>query len=232
MSHFAGVAVPRLADARLLYYHTDELKAHVTLADWHMIISPLMLAEWRDLLGMRLVHGLRTDLKENTQCRNALEAVEATFRTAVFEGTVTALMEGCSLKTIRGWKEIDTPTGRHTLPCGEIDILGYSEQANTLFVVECKAIAPAVDTRMLASGVSDYFEQKKYHAQLLRKTSWIAENIATVASEFQTRCRVTFGRGPVVRSLFVTLHPHPAKFLQTDHEVLRIDEFEDMLETL
>ncbi len=147
MFHHAGILVPTLADTEMLYYHVDRSEISsaewraISLAEWHMMLSPGLLAEWRESLGMRVMHGQRPDLKRNAAQRLDIEAIEEYFRKDVFEVSITSMMETHGFRVVRQLKDYQQGTARVELQCGEIDCLGIRPDDKTMLLVEAKCFA-------------------------------------------------------------------------------------------
>lgn len=232
MINYAGVRLPRIREPHLLYYD-NKLTSILASANYHILISPLQFAEWIDTLFSRLLYGLRPDLKERSQqTRKRLESVERIFKKDIFEDEVLKNMRDHGLFAIDKVEKYMDGKKSHLLPCGEIDILGYQEQERTLFVIECKCLAAATDSKMIAGDVDNLSNQREYHSQVMKKISWVTNNMNWVAMEFQRRVGRVITSPKEVRAILVTLHPNAMKYFQTDFEVMMIDEFVDMLAVL
>jgi len=223
MSNFAGIILPRICHLDVLYNLSD-LRREVLTDNEHLIISAPMFAEWIDNLSNSLVHGVRTDLKEISWFRPALNKLEQYYTKQVFEGVLAELYKEMGYWYIWGLKELST--GK-LLSCGEIDLLAYNPLNNTLHIVEAKAIAGVINFRNLHQIYKDHFTQKKYHQKFLSKIAWVKANRETIGHEFKHKCNIEIQPDFSVCAKFVTKSRTILKFYVTEYEILSYEELQD-----
>ncbi|ATP45765.1 hypothetical protein CR511_17655 [Pseudomonas putida] len=225
MINFAGVRLERVKFLSSIYPKSSVSMSHVKKASWHAIINIFMVGEWSDIFKHRTSIGQRPDLKIDPLFNRALEDIEQYHRRTIFENIVLEIFKagGCTgTKGLKKWPD-SSGVSRH-LPCGEIDILAYDGHTRTLFVVECKASAPATDSRGQFQQHKDHFVQKKYHAKFLSKIQWVERTLSEL-SDCKDLC-IDVADIPQVKvvPLMVTRYPSIVKFYVDEYRVLTYGE--------
>lgn len=223
--NFPGIIVELNKDLHSIY-GADAEKPYIIGTKVHVIVSPLLLSDWLDLLPYRIAFGQRPDLKAiNEEFKKSLSALENRFKQNIFEREVAKIYQAhgfmcMNLAKVDG-KEI---------PCGKIDIIAFNPSNGKLIVAECKVHAPILDAKYMSQVILDHFEQKKYHSKFLRKIGWVTENISVVVSQFQTRHKISIHGVQSNNSHFITWSPSIIKFMTNDYEVLTYDELGQALQ--
>jgi Holliday junction resolvase-like predicted endonuclease len=230
MINFAGVRIDNLNHLGSIYPKPATKKPHIKQAKWHIIINIFMLGEWYDTFMYKCSNGQRQDLKSYPVLNHALEKIEQFQRRDVFESVVAEIFTARQVKRIQSLKKWRTPEGRSIpLPCGEIDIIAYHEPSGVLFVVECKAGAPALDSRGFSQQQKDHFKQKKYDEKFRSKIEWVTENIPTIfrSKEFDG---LLYNLDSIkVVPVFVTRYPTIIKFYIEDYKVMTFAELDEYI---
>lgn len=225
MINYAGVRLERVRYLSSIYPKSSVSESHIKKASWHAIINIFMVGEWSDILKHRTSIGQRPDLKNDPLFNRALEDIEQYHRRTIFENIVLGIFEEGGCKGTKGLKKWPDHTGvSRLLPCGEIDILAYESHTCTLFVVECKASAPATDSRGQFQQHKDHFVQKKYHAKFLSKIQWVEEKLSEL-SDCKDLC-IDIADIPQIKvmPLMVTRYPSIVRFYVDEYRVLTYGE--------
>lgn len=230
MINFAGVRIDNISYLGSIYPKPATKKPHVKQADWHIIINIFMLGEWFDTFLYKCSNGQRQDLKSYPVMNRALETIEQYQRRDVFESVISEIFIGRQFKCIKSLKKWKNPEGKFiALPCGEIDIIAYHEESGVLFVAECKAGAPALDSRGFSQQYKDQFEQKNYDKKFRSKIKWVEENILSICrlKELggQTNNRDSINVVPV----FVTRYPTIVRFYIEHYKVMTFAELDEFI---
>jgi hypothetical protein len=122
-----------------------------------------------------------------------------------FEGEVNnnlrsigILGDRCKGRIIRGGEKIDIPN-----EVGQFDFLGYSEDDDTIVVVESKMVETGFEARFYRDEISEFATGKKSHtAQLRKKVNWVVANRDRLARAFRAK-----SSSPKVVCALVTLYP-------------------------
>ncbi|NVZ28474.1 hypothetical protein HX881_23220 [Pseudomonas gingeri] len=230
MINFAGVRIDNLNHLGAVYPKSATKKPHIKQATWHIIINIFMLGEWYDTFMYKCSNGQRQDLKSYPVLNCALEKIEQYQRRDVFESVIADIFKARQFKRIQSLKKWRTPEGHSIpLPCGEIDIIAYHEKSEVLFVVECKAGAPALDSRGFSQQQKDHFKQKKYDEKFRSKIKWIKENTPTIfrLKEFDGQ---PYNLDSIkVVPVFVTRYPTIIKFYIEDYKVMTFAELDEFI---
>jgi Holliday junction resolvase-like predicted endonuclease len=231
MINFAGVRIDRLKNLKSIYPKESVHKPHIKKASWHVIINIFMVGEWYDTFMHRCLVGQRQDLKLDPILNRALEDIEQYQRRNVFESLVGEIFSSHGFQYVKGLKKWPNKQGQLVmLPCGEIDVLAYHGASRTLFVVECKAGAPAIDSRGYSQQFKDHFEQKKYHFKFQSKISWVNENVNEF-SHLESLGGGIVGCSPVqIVPVLVTRYPSIIKFYVDDYKVMTFAELDESLD--
>lgn len=225
MINFAGVRLERVKFLSSIYPKSSVSMSHVKKASWHAIINIFMVGEWSDIFKHRTSVGQRLDLKVDPLFNRELEEIEQYHRRNIFENIVLGIFKAGGCKGTKGLKKWPDSNGvSRLLPCGEIDILAYECHTRTLFVVECKASAPATDSRGQFQQYKDHFSQKKYHAKFLLKIKWVKERLSDLSN-----CKeLCIGAADIphitVVPMMVTRYPSIVKFYVDEYCVLTYAE--------
>lgn len=230
MINYAGVRIDRLKNLKSIYPKQSIVKPHIKNASWHVIINILMVGEWFDIFLHKCANGQRQDLKAHPILNKGLEEIEQYQRRNVFETIVSDIFSENKYKFVKSLKKCVGDTGRLIpLPCGEIDVIAYSRASGVMFVVECKASAPANDSRGFSQQHKDHFVQKKYHQKFLSKIQWVNDNLDYVisldgiASEFDGGAKVK------VIPVMVTRYPNIVRFYVDEYRVITFAELSDYI---
>ncbi|MGZ0898894.1 hypothetical protein [Pseudomonas putida] len=225
MINFAGVRLERVKFLSSIYPKSSVSMSHIKKASWHAIINIFMVGEWSDIFKHRTSIGQRPDLKVDPLFNRALEDIEQYHRRTVFENIVLGIFKAGGCKGTKGLKKWPDSSGvSRVLPCGEIDILAYESHTRTLFVVECKASAPATDSRGQFQQHKDHFSQKKYHAKFLLKIQWVEKKLSEL-SNCKELC-IDVADIPQIKlvPLMITRYPSIVKFYVDEYRVLTYAE--------
>lgn len=228
MINYAGVRLDRVRFLSSIYPKNSVSKAHIKKASWHVIINIFMVGEWSDTFKHRSSIGQRTDLKKDPAFNLALEEIEQYHRRNIFEDVVLNIFKtgGCmGFKGLKKW--LDKTGVSAVLPCGEIDVLAYDPTANTLFVVECKASAPATDSRGQYQQYKEHFTQKKYHAKFLSKIEWVKNNIFELSKHKDLQVNAQALSSLKIEPLMVTRYPNIVSFHVSEYLVLTFGELHE-----
>ncbi|MEW5668245.1 hypothetical protein AB1288_18190 [Pseudomonas putida] len=225
MINFAGVRLERVKFLSSIYPKSSVSMSHIKKASWHAIINIFMVGEWSDIFKHRTSIGQRPDLKVDPLFNRALEDIEQYHRRTIFENIVLGIFKAGGCKGTKGLKKWPDSSGvSKVLPCGEIDILAYESHTRTLFVVECKASAPATDSRGQFQQHKDHFSQKKYHAKFLLKIQWVEKKLSEL-SNCKELC-IDVADIPQIKlvPLMITRYPSIVKFYVDEYRVLTYAE--------
>ncbi|MBD8826273.1 hypothetical protein [Pseudomonas sp. CFBP 13602] len=227
MINFAGIRLDRLKYLTSIYPKASVSKPHIKKASWHVIVNIFMVAEWHDIFKHRSAIGQRLDLKGDAVLNRSLEEIEQYHRRNIFESVVFDIFAKCSHDGIKGLKKWTSNNGGSVaLPCGEIDIIAFDEVNKIFYVVECKASAPATDSRGQFQQFKDHFIQKKYHDKFLSKIKWVSENLAEIARyKAFSRSEIDLANVEIV-PLMVTRYPSIVKFYVEGYRVLTYVELD------
>ncbi|WP_282874357.1 hypothetical protein [Pseudomonas peli] len=225
MINYAGVRIDRLKNLKSIYPKQSTVRPDVKNASWHVIINIFMVGEWLDIFLHKCANGQRQDLKAHPVLNRALEEIEQYQRRNVFETVVADIFSEREYKYVKSLKKCINDAGRLVpLPCGEIDVIAYSAVSGVMFVVECKASAPAIDSRGFAQQYKDHFVQKKYHQKFLSKIEWVNNNLDYVSGLGDLASELD-GRLPMkVVSVMVTRYPNIVRFYVDDYPVITFAE--------
>lgn len=225
MINFAGVRIDRLKNLKSIYPKESVGKPHVKKASWHVIINIFMIGEWVDIFLHKCANGQRQDLKSHPVLNRALEAIEQHQRRNVFETVVADIFSEHKYKYIKSLKKYKGEAGRMVaLPCGEIDVIAYSAVTGVMFVVECKAGAPATDSRGFSQQYKDHFEQKTYHQKFLSKIEWVKSNVNYLMGLSELSSGLD-GKSPIkIVPVMVTRYPNIVRFYVDEYPVITFAE--------
>ena len=123
----------------------------------HIILSPLMIGEWLDLLRYRLTHGQRPDLGTTAKKRRQLADIEDHYRCKVFEGEIFKIMESYGYIGFLNLIKYQKGGRIERIPCGEIDIIAYNRASKSLVLIEAKAVAGSIDSKSIHQCYQDHF---------------------------------------------------------------------------
>lgn len=231
MINYAGIRIDRLKNLKSIYPKNSITNEHIKNATWHVIINIFMIGEWFDVFIHKCINGQRQDLKTNPVLNRGLEEIEQYQRRNVFEAVVAEIFSQCRYKFVKGLKKCESDDGRLvSLPCGEIDIIAYNTISGVVFVVECKAGAPANDSRGFSQQYKDHFLQKKYHQKFLSKINWVNNNIEYVRRLVGNASEVDEGRPVKIVPIMVTRYPSIVRFYVDEYPVITFAELVDHID--
>ncbi|MFK3908707.1 hypothetical protein ACI2KD_11670 [Pseudomonas monteilii] len=231
MINYAGIKLDKVKYLSSIYPKASLNKAHIKKASWHVIINIFMVGEWLDTFNHRSAIGQRPDLKKDPEFNLALEDIEQYHRRTIFEDVVLSIFQKSGFRGFKSLKKWPNENGTSVaLPCGEIDVLSYDFTANTLFVVECKASAPAVDSRGQSQQYKEHFVQKKYHNKFLAKIEWVKDNIAQLSKHRDLQIDAQSLLSLKIKPLMVTRYPSIVKFYVAEYDVLTFGELYEFLQ--
>ncbi|MEJ3595368.1 hypothetical protein [Pseudomonas bubulae] len=234
MINYAGVRIDRLKNLKSIYPKESIKNDHIKNANWHVIINIFMVAEWFDVFIHKCANGQRQDLKANPILNRGLEEIEQYQRRNVFEAVVADIFFKYKYKVVKSLKKCVGDTGRLVpLPCGEIDIIAYNSISGVMYVVECKAGAPANDSRGFSQQYKDHFLQKKYHQKFLSKIKWVSDNFEYVRGLDDLASEVDGERPVKIVPVMVTRYPNIVRFYVDEYPVItfaELGEYVDMSE--
>jgi hypothetical protein len=221
MVNYCGAIVYLNKNLETVYSYEAARFPYVRNCVKHIILAPMLIAEWQNNFVDRLIYGQRSDLKAITKKFNIeISAIEEYFHRQIFEKGVIKLLEKRGFKCLT----VKKINGRD-LECGEIDILGYLKATNTLLIVESKNLSPARDAKAAAQVIRDHFDQKKYHKKFIKKISWVKNNLNDVIKLFNVDSAEINIRG----SFFITARSSVIKYMVTEYDVLSFSEFDNFL---
>jgi hypothetical protein len=230
MINYAGVRIDRLKNLKSIYPKQAITKDHIKKASWHVIINIFMVGEWFDTFLHKCANGQRQDLKAHPLLNRGLEEIEQYQRRNVFETIVANIFFEYEYKCLKSLKKCINDNGRLVpLPCGEIDVIAYNSVSRIVFVVECKAGAPAIDSRAFSQQKNDHFLQKKYHQKFLSKIKWVRDNI-----EYVTGLDGLASDGNVcspvkIFPVMVTRYPNIVRFYVNEYPVITFAELGEVI---
>jgi hypothetical protein len=107
-----------------------------------------------------------------------------------FEGVCARNLQKLGFGGARSFRRhIGERNGGIAIPAevGEIDLLAYSHQTNTLLLGECKMTRPGYEPAQFRDDFGSYFTGvKSYRDQLKRKIEWVRSNIDRVCAGLRT----------------------------------------------
>ncbi len=225
MVNYCGAIIYLSDSLETIYTHSAANLPYIKQCKRHLMLSPILIAEWINNFVMRLVYGQRLDLKIlSPQINNEISLIEEYFHKEIFEKNVISLLSKNNFQCIN----LKKYNGKE-LECGEIDVLAYRENSNELFIVESKNLAPTRDAKGIGQVVSDHFKQKKYHNKFLRKIEWVNKNLDYVGTLFLKEFNILFPEKITIHKFYVTGRESIVKFMVSDYEVLSFSEFDFFL---
>lgn len=93
MINYCGLLLPNVLNLSAIYDSEAAKRDYILNSKRHIILSPLMIGEWLDLLQHRLTHGQRSDLRTTEKKRKQLADIEEYYRCNVFEGEMFKIIE-------------------------------------------------------------------------------------------------------------------------------------------
>lgn len=231
MINFAGIKVERLKNLKSIYPKGAVKEPHIKNSNWHVIINVFMVGEWLDVFLHKCSNGQRQDLKSHPVLNKALEDIEQYQRRNVFETVVANIFSECGCKYVKSLKKCLGDGGKLVpLPCGEIDIIAYDSISGVMFVVECKAGAPAIDSRGFSQQKLDHFTQKKYHQKFLSKIEWVNNNLDFIKGLGELASELNGCMPSRVIPVMVTRYPNIVRFYVDDYPVITFAELQETIE--
>jgi|GEM_PF-2857021 len=221
MINFASVILPKCSKLQSIFGIYSSRRKEIIHSKEYIIFSPLLAADWVDRFVYRLINGKVSYLNSNKMINQATSEIEDYFHKDIIEKEFESELIKRNFYTIRSLKKYK----KNILPCGEIDVLAFSEKNKILYFFELKGFAGIIDPKSKKQLYENYFGKKNYHKKIIDKINWVNDNRHLVIELFNSRHNLSISDIKTQKSYNITYSSNYLKFQINEYKIFRFDEF-------